>query len=392
MSARRNRTFVAAWLIPLLIALAALALPASGLAALPGAISGTVTGEGAGGLSGVLVCAWEEEEGFEECAKSKPGGGYEITPLPAGEYVVEFWPGGQNFIKEFYDNTRKYEAATLVTVTAGATKSGIDAELEIGSMITGLVTAAATGQAAPEVRVCAFSTTDFLAECAKTDATGHYTIVGLEAGQYELEFDPVGNGQGLLWQLYPGLVTVPAKGTKSGVNQALPSGGQIRGTVRLAATGAPLGGVRVCLTEAEFLEQWACLTSPASGLYGFIGLPQGSYKVAFSAAGNEFPDPEPIVDAYPTQWWKGASAFATATAIAVTPPAIVDGVDAALGPPPVPPVTPVSVLPTTPVKTKPLTKPIKCRKGTVKRKVHGKTRCVRRHKAAKHKPPHKKHS
>lgn len=149
----------------------------------------------------------------------------------------------------------------------------------------------------------------------------------------------------------------------------------------------------MCLTEAEFLERYACLTSPSSGLYGFIGLPPGSYKVAFSAAGNDFPDPTPIIDSYPTQWWNGASTFATATPIVVTPPAIVDGVDAAFGPPPAAaPVTPATVLPPSPVKTKSVTKPFTCRKGMVKRKVHGKTRCVRRHRAAKHKHHHTKRS
>ena len=394
MSFRPNRTFVVAWLTPLLVTLAALALPASGLAAGTGKITGTVTKEGGGGLAGVRVCPWVYEGPEEEelkCAETVAGGAYEITGLPKGKYVVEFWAKGQNYVWEFYANTRDFEAATPVVVNAGETKSGIDAELEIGSMITGVVTGAPSGQPAPGVNVCAFSVTEFTAECAKTGASGQYTIVGLSAGQYEVEFNPLGNGQGLLGQMYSlGLVTVPAKGTKTGVNQALQAGGQIRGTVRLAATGAPLGGVRVCLTEAEFLETWACLTSPPSGLYGFIGLPAGSYKVVFSAGASDFPDPKPIVDSYPTQWWNGASTFATATPIAITPPTIVDGADAALGPPPVVPVTLPPVLPvTSPIKKKVVRKPLKCHKGTVKRKVRGKTKCVIRHKPPKHKRHHK---
>jgi hypothetical protein len=54
---------------------------------------------------------------------------------------------------------------------------------------------------------------------------------------------------------------------------------------------------------------------------------------------------------------------------------------------------PPPVVPTPPVvkKATPQPKPLKCGKGFVKRKIHGKQRCVRvHHKAAKHKHRHKK--
>jgi hypothetical protein len=50
-------------------------------------------------------------------------------------------------------------------------------------------------------------------------------------------------------------------------------------------------------------------------------------------------------------------------------------------------------VPTPPLvkKATPKPKPLRCGKGFVKRKVHGKRRCVRvHHKAAKHKHRHKK--
>src|SRR6185503_3057218 len=141
--------------------------------------------------------------------------------------------------------------------------------------------------------------------CAETKGAGSYSIDGLAGGQYEVEFFPEETGQDLTAAPYGlGLVTVPAKGEAHGINQALQPGGQIRGTVRVAATGAPLAGVRVCLTEAEFLEPLGCLTTPASGGYRFTGLWRGSFKVVFSAGANEFPDGHTIIDAYPTQWWQ----------------------------------------------------------------------------------------
>jgi hypothetical protein len=400
LSFRRNRTFVAAWLTPLLVVVAALALPAVGQAAGTGGISGTVSGEGSGGLAGVEVCAEAVVGGGFECELTEAGGAYELPELPEGEYTVEFWASPQNFVRQFYSGATTQATATPVTVTAGGVTPGIDAVLEKGAKINGAVTVAATGQPAAGIFACAFGTTVSSFGCAETNASGIYSIVGLAGGQYEVFFES-GPGQDLVSAPYSlGLVTVPAKGEKSGVNQALQHGGQISGTVRLAATNAPLAGVRVCLTEAEFLESLGCLTTPASGGYRFTGIWNGSFKVVFSAEASEIQDPAAKVDAYPTQWWQGAASFATATPMAITPPAVVSGVDAALGPPPAVVTPPTTVTTTTVTKavTKPKSKPgseakskpLKCRKGFVKRKVHGKPRCLRLHKAVRHKRHHKK--
>ena len=368
--------------------MAALALPAFAVAAEPGAIKGTVTGEGHGGLADVQVCAWDETQGVEGCVKSEVGGAYEIPDLPAGEYLVEFWPAGLNYVWEYYGGSRS--VPTPVTVAGGETKSGIDAELEAGATISGVVSAAATGLPASEVIVCAFKQSEFVYGCDLTDGSGSYAITGLAGGQYEVEFQPE-NFRELVGQDYSlGLVTVQPHAATTGINQALVATGQITGTVRLAATGAPLSGVRVCVTEAEFLETLGCVTTSASGGYRFTGFWPGTVKIVFSAEATEFPDQRAVADAYPTQWWNGASTFATATPIQTAPPAIISGIDASLGPP-ASPVVPAPVVPVTPVsKAIKKPKPLKCRKGAVKRKLHGKVRCVRRHTATKHRHRHKK--
>ncbi len=393
MSFRRNRTFVVAWLTPLLVALAALGLPASGMAAGTG-IKGTVTTEGGGatGLAEVEVCVSEIVGEGSRCGETGSNGEYEVLGLTAGQYKVHFVPEEVNYVAQYYSGKSSWETATPVSVVAGGITPGINAMLEKGAKINGVVTAAATGQPVAGVSVCAFGVTVEIFRCDESNGVGSYSIVGLAGGQYEVEFFPEETEKDLVAAPYSlGLVTVQAKGEANGINQALQPGGQISGTVRAAATGAPLAGVRVCLSEAELLEPLGCLTTPASGGYRFTGIWRGSFKVVFSAAANEFPDGHPIVDAYPTQWWQGASSFATATPIAITPPAIVEGVDGALGPPPT--VTPpVVVPPTRVVKKKALKKPkpLKCRHGFTKRKVHGKAKCVRRHKAVKHRHGHQK--
>jgi hypothetical protein len=383
----------AAWLIPLLVALLALALPAVGEAAGPGGISGTVRGEGVG-LAGVLVCAGRvsgPEEG--ECEETEPDGAYEIGGLAAGEYIVAFRPPSTlNFVRQFYDGASTELAAKHVIVGVG-TIPGIDAVLAKGAKISGTVTAMATGLPVKGVAVCAY-TADFGGfGCAQTNVVGAYVIQGLAAGSYEIEFFPTEGGQNVVGTTYPGLVTVPAGGEVPGVNAALPQGGQIEGTVRLAATGAPVKGVEVCITEAE--EAWllGCLKTPASGAYRFTGLWNASFKVVFSPEASEFEEGQEFglaPDAFPTQWWNGQSTFAAATPIAITPPGVIGGIDGSLGPGPVvsPPVsTPPASPVTAPVKPKP--KPLKCKRGFVKRTVKGKpARCVKRHKPKRH---HHKH-
>jgi len=394
---RRNRTLLAA---PIALALlAALVLAAAAAAAEPGGIKGTVTGEGAGGLENVEVCAYPvpgEEEG--ECVTTQAGGAYEITGLAAGHYKVEFFPfGTANFARQFYMGAESWEVATPVAVAAGAVTPAIDATLAKGAKISGRVTVAATGLPLKNAEVCAEGLGAIGFECSTTNASGEYTVEKLGAGQWDVYFFP--SVAGLVPQVYlnreldeaPVPVAVTAAGTATGINAALKPGGQIAGTVRLAATNAPLSGVRVCLTEAGLLESLGCLTSPASGGYRFTNLLAGSYKIVFSAAASEFPDANPISDAYPTQWWDGQTTFAGATPIVVTPQATVLGINALLGPPAAPaPSPPAAAVPvaTKVVKAKP--KKVNCRRGFAKRKVKGKARCVKVHRAVRHRKHHKK--
>ena len=101
----------------------------------------------------------------------------------------------------------------------------------------------------------------------------------------------------------------------------------------------------MCVTESAYPEALGCMTTAASGTYRFIGAWADTFKVAFSADSTEILDEGAISDPYPTQWWNGQPTFATATPIAVTPPAIISGIDAALGPPPAVVTPPPSVAP-----------------------------------------------
>jgi len=378
---------------------ALLALPAVATAAETGNIRGTVTEEGGEPVVEAEVCAEAVDKSHFKCIPTRTDGSYEITGLAKGEYKVGFWDEPANFVTQFYEGKLTWSEATPVGLEAGETRQ-INGRLERGATIGGTVTAAATGLPVAEVEACATSTAtaEPIERCAKTNAGGAYLIEGvpyLPGTPWNVYFYAQKAKADVVSQPFSGgAFGVGAKQSLTGVNAALGPGGQIAGTVRLASTGAPLGGVLVCATMAGNPHPLACVRTPASGAYRFTRVWPGMFKIAFSAEPKELYGAEGVAeaavmereeaaagygsDAFPTQWWSGASTFETATPIAITPPQIVNNVDASLLAPPavVPPASPPAT--TAPVAKKPV---LKCKKGFVKRKVKGKQRCVRRHKA-----------
>jgi hypothetical protein len=371
-----------------------LALPASAMAEettettaiTTGRIAGTVTALGGPIAGEVEVCAKSVlDESTFKCIALPGGGPYEITDLPAGEYKVGFWPTG-NYVTQFWNHGLTWNEATPVQVAAGLPTAEIDAVLETGATISGTITAAATGAPVEKVEACAKLVELVpvlnleLERCAKTNAAGEYTIDGLVPGQWTINFYAQQAEADVVSAPYaqPTVEVGPLQNL-TGVSQALIPGGQIAGTVRVAGTGAPVGGVQVCVTTASSPTPLGCLRTPSSGAYRFTRVWPGSYKVVFSPepSGTEGPN------SYPTQWWGGQSTFASGASIEITPPAIVNNIDASLIAPPTPAAAP-------PIATPVPKKQLKCKRGFLKRKVHGKQRCIKRHKP-KPKPRHKHH-
>ncbi len=343
-----------------------------------GTITGTVSAEGGPVVGEVEVCAKSVvDEGAFKCKSLLGGGFYEITELPAGEYKVGFWPTG-NYVTQFWEQALTWEGAKAVPVVAELPTTGIDADLEVGATISGTITAAATGAPVEKVEACATLVEPDrgrkleLERCAKTNAVGQYTIDGLIPGQWSIYLYAQQAEADVVSAPYAQpTVEVGPRQNLFGVSEALIPGGQIAGTVRVAGTGAAAGGVQVCVTTASSPTPLGCLRTPSSGAYRFTRVWPGSYKVVFSPepSGTEGPD------SFPTQWWGGQSTFAAAAPILVTPPAIVENIDASLVAPPAPPTaTPIA----SPAVKKPL---LRCKRGFIKRKVHHKQRCVKRHKA-----------
>ncbi|MBI5017197.1 MAG: carboxypeptidase regulatory-like domain-containing protein [Deltaproteobacteria bacterium] len=142
-----------------------------------GAISGTVVADGSGAsLGGMQVCALSSQG---KCATVQPDGTYAILGLVAGDFRV-FAVGGASHVGEFWDNTRSYEAASVLTVAAGQTMTGIDFSLALAGSITGTVVAADTGAPLAGAQVHVEDGVTWSA--VLTDASGAYTVSGLSPG------------------------------------------------------------------------------------------------------------------------------------------------------------------------------------------------------------------
>ena len=99
-----------------------------------GTITGSVTGTSASPLSGVCVSAVPLAKGEPAVFTVSVGGEYTLGDLPPGRYRVEFQSGcGQASIKtQWWQSAGSRAAAKIITVSASATVSGIDAVLTGG--------------------------------------------------------------------------------------------------------------------------------------------------------------------------------------------------------------------------------------------------------------------
>jgi hypothetical protein len=247
------------------------------------------------------------------------GGDYTISGLPSGTYRVGFYlytDEGANYLEQFYNGKTLFAEANAVTVSAPNATGGVNAELHAGGQIAGRVTSAATHGALSEIEVCADTIgEEFFGNCAKTNANGEYTIIGLATGRYEVEFFSISEGGGYISQVYNGKslyteatsVSVTAPNTTAGIDaELLPAseGGKIAGVVTGPADGPLTQSVEVCAYEIDG-SGYGCTSTGAGGAYTVSNLPSGEYGVEFYAgfeAGN-----------YVTQYYQDKASYEEAT-------------------------------------------------------------------------------
>jgi hypothetical protein len=262
-----------------------------------GAISGTVTDSGtAQGLSSTQVTIFDNQGGWLLSTFTDGTGVYATTGLPAGTYYARTW-ASSGYVNEIYDDVQcvgSCDPTTIgspISVTAGATTTGVDFALDPGGRVSGVVTDSATGFGIPwDVGVGIYDGAGYNITRGFTDECGVYlTSAGLLTGDYRAL---TGNQIGYLDELYDDIscaagdcdlstgasVSVTTGATTSGVDFALARGGAISGTLTDASSSAP-----VPYQNVEFHDAGGSLVAvsnaDSAGAYMSTGLYGGTYHV-----------------------------------------------------------------------------------------------------------------
>ncbi|MCI5225101.1 MAG: carboxypeptidase regulatory-like domain-containing protein [Candidatus Electrothrix sp. AX2] len=278
-----------------------------------GAISGRVT-DGTAGIPDVRIDVYNNYSWLAS-ADTDENGNYTVIGLPAGEHKVKFSEYNSNYADEWYNDKGGLYDADPVSVTVNSTTPDIDAILEPGGSISGTVTDT-SGAGIPGVIVYVFDNYPFWLGSAGTDENGNYTVIGLPAGEHNVEFSTYNSNY--IKELYPDQVSVTVNATTSNIDAVLELGGSISGTVT-DSSGAGIQNISIYI-----YNNYSPIGNPTetdeNGKYTVTGLPVGEYKVLFSDYDDNYVD----------QWYNGHRDSFDANPISVTVDATTPNIDAVL--------------------------------------------------------------
>ncbi len=195
------------------------------------------------------------------------GGSYSINDLAPGDYIVGFDTYDGSHLAEYYDAKTNQGSADVIALGSGWTASGIDADLETASHITGTLTDEATGDPLGNVVALAYVESGAGWELVGTswptddydpDTAGEYDIGGLVAGTYRVGYR-VGSGYGFA-EYYSdkstveeaGDISVEASGEVSDIDAVLAITPRVDSID--ASRGPTSGGTEVIITGIGFKQ------------------------------------------------------------------------------------------------------------------------------------------
>ena len=220
-----------------------------------------------------------------------------------------------------------------MTVTAGFTTAEINATLEHGGAIEGVVKAEEGGAPVAKVVVCAEEAEE-TSHCTLTSTSGEYQLEGLAPGSYGVNFFPIASGlfgysdlraRALQRQAVP-------RTRRSGDGDAerhhrrrqrrtARSAPRSEGRVTVASSGAPLAGAEACAVAPKGASLFDCAATNSAGEYTITGLPTGSYDIYFAG---------PESSEYMGQIYNDRQTVASADLVSVTAGGVYPGINAAL--------------------------------------------------------------
>jgi 5-hydroxyisourate hydrolase-like protein (transthyretin family) len=301
-------------------------------------ISGTVTDSNGLPLEGieVSILSYDEERhwwSWASYATTNADGNYTVSGISAGAYRIEFrdWWRGE-FAPEYYNNALSLETAEDIVLLEEEDRVGIDASLTTASRITGVV----TDQDGSPLEQISVSVYQYDAKdewwhwvtSAETDELGEYSLGGLAAGNYRVEFrDYYGEYAVEYYENSPDLDSakdiVVAKSTDvSGINASMVKASGISGVVTGPNGQTPLANVEVEL-ERWTGDDWSWqdqTVTEQDGSYQFDGLPAGSYRIEFEDESGQ----------YALEYYNNEVEFDLAENIVLAPEQKVENINASL--------------------------------------------------------------
>jgi Carboxypeptidase regulatory-like domain len=300
-------------------------------------ISGTVTSATGRPLTNLGAEAFDPSNDSGSAACTSADGTFEITQLPPGHYDVEFgnFCGlAASYAPQFYPGQSDPGAAVPLTLRPGGHVTGIDAAMQPGSAIAGTVTST-TGR--PQAQVCVAvespgsgvtaAEAGFAEADTETGPRGRYQVADLAAGRYVIQFSECGAPAvadrffgGRPGVLAGDVVDVGSGQTISVARTVMRPGGAISGDVRTTAGRQVPNTCQTVTSLRTGLPVAALIFSGPGGQYRVTGAAPGRYRVEFTGCGENFT----------TQWFRGRSSPARATAVRVTAGRTTGAVDGAV--------------------------------------------------------------
>ena len=291
------------------------------------AIEGTVIDPDGFPADGACIDVYDADGRRTAGTDVNSDGTYSVDSLAAGTYTVHFEDcNGTSLAGEWWEDEPLRTDATPITVAAGATADGIDAQLERGGQISGDVVDAAGDPIADGCVTVFEATSGAEAEDAGVGNDGHYSVRGLRAGQYKVLF-ACGNFAAEFYEdestfAAADPVSLTAGGSEI-VNATRGSGGTISGTVT-EFSGSPAGGVCVTAIDPAGEEMEVAFgVTDGDGDYTMDGVGTASYKVYFDGSCSD--------DELPGEYYDDSQTFAGADLVAATVGSDTPGIDAVLG-------------------------------------------------------------
>ena len=308
-------------------------------------ISGTVTDSGGHPIAGVCVNAVGATGAGPVNDTSSDGtytldgvapGSYDIRFVPASPYGCSFnspTPNTSTYAAQWFPGVTTQAAATAVVVAASTPRTGVNAQMAAAAVVTGTVTDASAHLLSGVCVNAYLPGATVAAGTELTTASGGYSLGGLAAGAYSIEFDgscAVSGTYATQW--YPNVatratgttVTVMAGSTRTGINDSLAvlATGSITGAVS-DSSAAPVTGACVVVHIHGSAASVASATTAADGSYSLAALPPGTYDVYFDATCDR-------TGLFVSQWAGGVATQAASTPVVVTSGVILIGENATL--------------------------------------------------------------